>query len=158
MPLQNTASEVGDRPQWILRLLYAPVRGTVGVPIVGATRLMKACFLLDRKLDEEVGAETDFQFRPDKYGPLDPKVYDAIEVLEEDHLIRQKESVKYEGTEYLLTEMGERCGEELFMELSTEEQELITWIKGKHVLNSLSKLLSFVYNQYPEMAENSELV
>ncbi|MFC6723447.1 hypothetical protein ACFQE1_03385 [Halobium palmae] len=118
---------------------------------------MKGLFLVDRKLEEEFGDQTDLNFQPDRYGPLDPKVYDAIESLEEDGLISREESTDYDGTEFALTDSGRSRGQELFEQLQEDRQELISWIKGRHVLQSLSKLLSFVYNQYPKMAENSEL-
>lgn len=155
MTLRKTG--LGDRPEWILRLLYAPVKGQKCMPIVGTTRLMKGCFLLDRRLEEEKRIETDFEFRPDKYGPLDPAVYESVEFLELEGLITTHESERYDGTEYALTSSGKSEAEPLFQQLPDDQKELICWIKGKHVLQSLSKLLSFVYNQYPSMAEKSKL-
>lgn len=150
--------ELGDRPEWILRILYAPARGVTGKPIVGTTRLMKACFLVQRTLDSEFDISTDFEFHPNDYGPLDEKVYKAVEVLEEDNLIRTRESERYNGTEYSLTESGEREAKVLFKDLDQPVQDHLEWIKSRHVLKSLPQLLSFVYNQYPEMASESKLV
>lgn len=157
MSQSQQTGEVGDRAEWILRLLYAPVKGNTALPIVGVTRLMKGCFLMDRRLEEEIGRRTDFEFRPDKYGPLDPLVYDTVEQLERENLLARRESQDYNGTEFALTDDGKREGRNLFDALSDSEQGLLMWIKGKHVLNSLPKLLSFVYNQYPQMAKNSKL-
>lgn len=157
MSIHYKQGKVGDRTEWILRILYAPTKNSDSTPIVGETRLMKACFLVHRKLQEEFGTQTDFEFRPDDYGPLDPLVYDAVEILEETGDIRTAPSEKYNGTEYRLTRSGEEKAKDLFYDLPQGEQELISWIKSKHVLNSLPKLLSFVYNQYPDMAENSKL-
>lgn len=153
------SDELGDRPQWLLRLLYAPAQGNIATPIVGTTRLMKGCFLIHKKLESERGIHTDFSFHPDQYGPLDPKVYDTMELLEEQGLIDSTESRQYTGTEYSLTESGRDEARVLFeQELDQETQDLISWVKSKHVLKSLPKLLSFVYNQYPETTKNSELV
>jgi DNA-binding PadR family transcriptional regulator len=119
--------------------------------------MMKACFLLSKKLESEHNVLTDFEFHPDDYGPLDPEVYSALEQLEERNLIQTIESEEYEGKEYRLTQEGISRGEELFEELSSSERELISWLKGKHILQSLSQLLSFVYNRYPTFAKNSKL-
>lgn len=151
----NTA--IGDRGEWILRILYAPVRGKSAVPIVGKTRMMKACFLAHKKLLNEENIQTDFQFRPDDYGPLDPQVYEALDELERRELITKRESREYDGTEYRLTNKGEKEAMMLFKELSGSERELLSWIKGKHVLKPLSQLLSYVYNRYPKYAEKSKL-
>lgn len=148
---------VGDRPKWILRLLYAPVKGKESMPIVGTTRLMKGCFLLDRRFSDELNIATDFDFHPDKYGPLDPKVYEAVDHLEDLGLLEVEDSEKYEGVEYILTKEGKTVGRREFEEMDEEARELLSWIKSKHVLSPLPKLLSFVYNQYPQMAKESRL-
>lgn len=145
--------DVGNRSEWILRLLYAPVKGRRALPIIGTTRLMKGVFLVDRKLEEEHGVETDFEFQAEKFGPMDERVRDALEALESDGLVVTEPSQRFDGTKYGLTEKGERVAKQRFDELDDELRELLGWIKGQHVLRSLPKLLSFVYNQYPEMAE-----
>ena len=120
--------------------------------------MMKACFLVHRKLESELGISSDFDFRADQYGPLDPKVYDTLEYLEGEDLISAEESEEYDGTEFRVTRIGREYARNLFEELEPEAQDLIIWIKQKHVLSPLSKLLSFVYNQYPETTKNSKLV
>lgn len=153
----KTREEVGDRTDWILRLLYAPAGGEPGKPIVGITRLMKGCFLLHRTLENEFGIQTDFSFRADDYGPLDPLVYDSVEILEEDGLIERTESQKYDGEEFSLTDAGMDRAYTLTEDQPEEVRKHLTWLKSKHVLKSLPKLLSFVYNQYPDMADNSKI-
>lgn len=148
---------IGDRPEWILRMLYAPAGGKKAAPIVGTTRLMKACFLAHKKLQEQEGLETDFSFKADDYGPLDEDVYTAIEELQRRGLVQERESRRYKGTEYSLTPEGRSEAEELYQELSGSERELLSWLKQKHVLKPLSQLLSFVYNRYPNYAENSKI-
>lgn len=148
---------IGDRPRWVLRLLHAPVKGRANIPIVGMTRLMKGCFLVHRKTREEHGIETDFEFHPDDYGPLDPRVYDTVDYLEQQGLLTEEESDRYEGVEFELTRKGQQVAQQEFKNLDEDVQSLISWIKGKHVLRPLPKLLSFVYNQYPRMAKNSKI-
>ena len=155
--VDHTHPRLGDRTNWILRILYTPARDNTAVPIIGNTRLMKACFLTHRTLSSEFSIETDFQFHPDDYGPLDPLVYDTVEYLEEEGLIETSQSARYNGTEYSLTSDGMEDAQQLFEDLAPEVREHMEWLKTKHILKSLSKLLSFVYNQYPDMAENSTI-
>ncbi len=42
------------------------------------------------------------------------------------------------------------------MNLRPEQKSHLSWIKGKHVQQPVAQLLSFVYNKYPDMAENTE--
>lgn len=148
---------LGDRPKWILRLLYAPAEGKSAMPIVGMTRLMKGCFLIHKRLESDLGVETDFEFRPDQYGPLDEKVYDAVEFLQAREFIERTESDKYDGEEFRLTDRGIQEARRLYKDLPYEQRQLISWVKSRHVLKPLPKLLSFVYNEYPETTKESEL-
>jgi len=148
---------LSDREIWILRLLYAPVEGNKPVPIVGTTRLMKGLFLVQRKFEEEFEIDPGFEFQPDKYGPLDERVYEALDSLDEEGLLTREESTEYDGLEYELTFEGERVGRRQFQELAEDQQQMISWIKGRHVLRELSQLLSFVYNRYPNSASESVL-
>jgi len=152
-----THPEFGDRPEWILRILYTPGRGTPEIPIIGNTRMMKACFLVHRTLSSEFEIETDFDFHPADYGPLDPLVYDSLEYLEEEGLIKTSQSERYSGTKYELTRQGSADAKILFEQLDPEVRDHMEWLKSKHILDSLSKLLSFVYNRYPKMAVESKL-
>ncbi|KDS90072.1 hypothetical protein FK85_22480 [Halorubrum saccharovorum] len=120
--------------------------------------MMKACFLLHKRLHSEHGISTDFEFIAGDYGPLDEKVYTTLEGLERNGLIEEVESEQYQGTEYRLTLEGQERAEVLYQQLSDGERNLISWLKGKHVMKPLSQLLSFVYNRYPKYTENSKLV
>lgn len=160
---QSQDDAIEDRAEWILRLLYAPdAYGRRNTPLFGKTRLMKATFLLDRKLEEEFGIETGFDFRPDRYGPLDPGVYQAIERLEERRELNvdepEEHGAKYDLVRYQLTPKGEQRAAELYNELPDEQRKLVEWVKNKHALKKLGRLLTYVYNEYPEMTTESELV
>lgn len=154
---------VRDRAEWILRLLYAPDRhGRKKRPLFGKTRIMKAAFILHRKLEEHFGLETGFDFRPDKYGPLDPEVYSALTYLENEGLITITESDDHDDTydlvKYALTEDGGRKAEELYYDIPEEQRELVDWVKGEHAMKKLGELLTYVYDEYPEMTTKSELI
>lgn len=154
---------VRDRAEWILRLLWAPDEyERTNTPLFGTTRLMKATFLLDRKLEEKFGAETGFDFSPDKYGPFDQGVYDAVNFLANEGNIIVDEphehNEKYDLVRYQLTEHGEKKAKRLYNDLPEGQRELVLWVKNKHALQKLGRLLTYVYNEYPEMTVESELV
>lgn len=155
---------VQDRAEWIARLLYAPDEyDRNNTPLFGRTRLMKATFLLERKLDEKLGMETGFEFHPDKFGPLDPGVYDAVTYGENQGWFRvqqpEEHPDKYDLVKYELADGdGYQKGKELFIGLPEEQQELVRWVKNKHAMKKLGRLLTYVYNEYPKMTENSQLV
>lgn len=154
------STEAGDRTKWILRLLYAPDKQGDSKPIYGRTRLMKACFLLDRKLEEEFRIETDFEFTEGKFGPFDKGVYVAVEYLEQNGFVDIREKQDDDGNEtqgFYLSERGEEQAERLFTELDSDLRNMVAWIKYRHAMRPLGQLLNFVYNQYPNMTTESVL-
>jgi DNA-binding PadR family transcriptional regulator len=122
---------------------------------------MKLTFLLDRKLAEEFDTETGFSFGPDKYGPFDSGVYDATTLLENEGLILIREpdahDGPYETIQYTLTDAGADRAAELYSTLPDGQQELVRWIKQKYGFQTLGRLLTYVYNQYPSMTSESVL-
>jgi hypothetical protein len=147
------------RPEkWILRLLYAPENGESATPIEGRTRLVKGLFLIERMFDEKFSDfnGTGFDFRPYKYGPFDEEIYHTLENLEQRGLVTEQPNGAYEGDLIELTPFGKRIAEPAYDELPTEQQFRLSWIKRRHVQQPVAQLLTFVYRQYPDMAENSE--
>lgn len=164
MAFTSGARPVQVRSEWILRLLYAPDRnGNLKRPIYGKTRLMKPTFLLHRKLNEHFDdVDTGFSFRPDKYGPLDPDVYAAVNVLQNRDFIVVEQpddhDARYDSVKYSLTEKGAREAEDLYYQIPDEQRDLVNWIKREHAMKKLGELLAYVYTQYPDMTTKSELV
>lgn len=150
---KRTSIATDGRREWILRLLYTPVKGDRGIDIVGKRRLMKGCFLLSKKFESIHGYDTHFEFSADRYGPKDDGIERIIGELEQEGLLSTLKDEDVNNTRYSLTEEGERRAEELYRQLNKEERELIHWIKTKYVFDSQSKFLSFLYNQYPEIRE-----
>jgi uncharacterized protein YwgA len=161
-------SSNGERPlrtraEWIARFLWAPDRhDRHNEPLYGRTRLQKAMFLVHRKLDEEFGVDAGFDFEAYKYGPFDNGIYDAVTFMENQGYLRvrteEEHDHSYEMREYKLTEEGESWARELYGDIPEEQQELLRWVKVKHALKKLGRLITYVYNEYPDMTENSELV
>lgn len=148
------SNSLSEQQKWILRLLYAPQAGQR--KIGGKTRLVKGLFLVDRMFREKFGKSTGFEFEAYKYGPFDKEVYNELDELRATDFVEIRETGRYQANDIVLTKDGLKVGKEAFEELSEEEQQLISWIKGKHIQQPVDQLLSFVYNQYPEMADNTE--
>jgi len=122
---------------------------------------MKACFLLDRKLEERIGKSTNFEFIAHKYGPFDKGVYEALEQLEEANhidIVPESKLPSNEGRKYELTPRGKRKAEESYMHLTDRERELLKWVKHRQAERPLGTLLSYVYSNYPTYTTESELV
>lgn len=163
MSIAPPEKDIANRADWIMCLLHAPDRyDRVNRPLYGRTRLMKAAFLLHRNLEDNLDRETGFNFQPDKYGPFDKGVYDAVTFLEnQSYLVKtepEDHSANYEMVKYQLTEKGGKEAKRMFESLSEAERELVKWVKNKHALKKLGRLLTYVYDEYPEMTVNSELV
>lgn len=147
-------SNVGDRREWLLALLYTPVDGAYAQSIQGRTRLMKGAFLLSMKLEEELGIETDFDFRRDKHGPLDPLVFTATEQLQENSKLEIVPVPNNHGGDYYqLTEEGEEEAKAVWERLDEKEQEILQYVKNRHLQQPLAQILNYVYRQYPEYSK-----
>lgn len=159
MPPSRTC-EIGTREEWILRLLYAPDEDGQSRPIYGQKRLMKATFLLQRKLEENFEKSAGFDFTARKYGPHDSNVQTALNCLMELQYVRRTpeelHSSPYEGDELRLTPEGKRKAGQLYDRLSGREQQLVHWVKYKQSMRSLGALMSYVYMEYPDMTTDSE--
>lgn len=147
---------LNEKQKWILRLLYAPQTEKRKTSIEGKTRLVKGLFLVDRMFKEKYGEGTGFEFEAYKYGPFDSDIYDELDALRADELVEIQSTGKYQANNIVLTSDGIEKAEEAFEELTEEQQELLSWIKGKHVQQPVDQLLSFVYNEYPDMADETE--
>lgn len=86
-------AEISVRKLAILAMLAAPdARGAPSAPVVGATRLQKLIFLLDRSMPKISGdrlIKVDLAFEPQRFGPADVRIYQDLEFLEALHHIRR---------------------------------------------------------------------
>jgi len=153
--------DLSDRAKWILRLMYTPGPEGEPEPMFGRTRIMKAAFLVHRKMEEEFNRDIGFDFRAYKYGPFDQGVYEALEELQDRSLVEKTpsrdHSIPREEPRYGLTSAGREKGHELFDSLDPQKQELLKWVRYKQADRPLGSLLSYVYRKYPDMTNNSEI-
>ena len=151
---------LGDRREWILHLLYAPDESGTSQAIYGRTRLMKACFLVDRKLKENFDIKTDFEFFAHKYGPFDKHVYTALEDLEaagKVEIVPDEELSTNDGDKHKLTPKGKQKAAESYAHLPKRQQDLVEWVKYKQSQRPLGALINYVYSNYPSYTTESEI-
>lgn len=110
--------DVDSREEWLLRLLYTPDEDGRSRPLYGQTRIMKAVFLLQKKLEEYFDESVGFDFTAQKYGPHDNGVLEALECLQRKGYVEQVSeklhSSEYEGDEFRLTENGKQEAKKLY--------------------------------------------
>ncbi len=161
-----------SKPELIAILLYLPGKtGNIGEPIVGRTRLMKIVFLLLKEAGLESKKEKPSSFRPYKFGPFDPEVFDTIEALKELGVIEEdaKSSLKSEDdmlaefdepydadTIYKLTPNGIAKVERIVKEMPADLIKKIANYKSIYGGKPLVEILHYVYAKYPKYAVLSE--
>lgn len=159
MPPSRTC-EVGTREEWILRLLYTPDEDGDVRPLYGQKRLVKAMFLLQRKLEENFDKTAEFDFTAGKYGPYDRDVNRALNCLTSHRYVQQTpeelHSLQGEGDKLKLTSKGTQEARKLYERLSEGEQQLLHWVKYKQSMRSLGALMSYIYMEYPDMTTDSD--
>jgi uncharacterized protein YwgA len=161
-----------SKPELIAVLLYVPGRtGNIGEPVVGRTRLMKILFLLLKEAGLESEVEQSSSFKPYKFGPFDPEVFDSIEALKELNIVQEtvKSNTKAEDeilldmdepydtdTTYALTPQGIAKVERIVRQIPADILKKISNYKSIYGGKPLVEILHYVYGKFPKYAELSE--
>ncbi len=146
-----------------LALLYA----TEDRRIEGRTRFQKLVFPAGEELQQHDIEPYDFVSYD--YGPFDKTLLDDLEELENEGLVSIEKTRTFGGDErydYRLTKLGENSYQndrpenqpdtddrERFRKIETVAQEVL----GEYGDPPISNRIEYVYNEYPEYAENSVL-
>ena len=129
--------------------------------IVGRTRLQKLSFLVQKDLEEE-GVDT-LKFIAYDYGPFSKPLIEKEKKLQEMGLLEREEKRSFSGSKkyiYNLTKKGKKSYEhnlesgphaEVLNKLDIASSSVIK----NHNNKSLNGLIEFVYEEYPDTAENS---
>jgi uncharacterized protein YwgA len=165
----------------LIALLYAKGNeNEYGEPIEGITRLDKLMFILYKNPKFEKIIEKGYNFQPDNFGPFAPELFDDIEALKDEKVIKvnssrnpkthaevaaeeintlEEEIIEndYQVKEFKLTEEGIEIGKLIWNGLSIEQQSLLNSMKKFWTDRSLDELLHYVYKKYPETAEKSRI-
>lgn len=169
----------------LLVLLYSEGQeGKVGEPIEGITRLDKLMYLLSNSPEFKDIIKKSYQFEADNFGPFAPELFDDIEALKQENVVKvisqrktkdKTETVDEEQVEkiidqdntvswksyavekYELTDSGKRVASLLFNCLTHQQQEELKKVKTVFGDMSLNSLLHYVYSKYPEMTGKSKI-
>jgi uncharacterized protein len=158
-----------SKPELIALLLYVPgQQGKIGEPIVGSTRLMKIIFLLFEEAKVKELKSTNNSFVAFRFGPYDSEVYDAIEALRILGLVESNKSQDSENSDetelktddqtyFKLTDKGLARIQKMVDKISPELYKILSNYKATYGQKSLSEILQYVYNRYPDYAKRSEV-
>lgn len=131
----------------IILAALAPAGGQEHSPV----QVQKLLFLLDREVPHFVGKH--FDFVPYNYGPFDPEVYRALDILGGQGLVSISRVDNRNA--YALTPAGQRRGEEILSSLPAGARHYIRRV-SKFVMDlTFVQLISAIYKAYPEMRANS---
>lgn len=125
--------------------------------IEGITRFQKLVFLAQ----EETAVDHQYRFVPEKYGPFSHELYDALEQLGAEGLIREQTRTTPGGSETYVYELTDR-GRDLVERIRESEEhdfeglfDAAARLKRRHGYGSLDQLLRYVYESYPVYTANS---
>ena len=125
--------------------------GAIHTPV----QIQKLLFLIDKQLSDRLSVRPFFNFIAYDYGPFDKEIYRLLEDLADNDFVEIIEEKHIRWKRYRLTYSGQKKGEEILSKLEKEVAEHIR--KLSHFVRSVSfaQLVSAIYNEYPEMRENS---
>ena len=111
-------------------------------------RLQILLLVIDREIPEMVGGP-HFDFRPDRFGPRDPQVDEALDALREAGRVRLRERPGY--ATWALTAAGLDAGGVALRRLPMEMRRYVVELARWALALRFSRLLGAVCHRYPEM-------
>ena len=118
--------------------------------------VQKLLFLIDKEAATSTGGP-HFRFEPHGYGPFDSSVYDWLEKLAREGMVRIHESNRYPNRyrTYELTSNGYQCGAAELHRLPEPARSFM--IKAARWIEPLNfeQIVAAIYRRYPEMRANS---
>lgn len=127
--------------------------------IDGRTRLQKLVFLAQEETSTDLPEE--YTFIPYDYGPFSANLLHEVDDLKKEGYITERKVDLSDGEKYVyeLTSAGKRAVSDVRTEFDGDDTGTIKDAANftKSMFNDLpiSRLLEYVYNQYPEYAEQS---
>ncbi len=167
---KNPVFEVDDL---IVVLLASPSQNAaLTARINGSTRLEKLIYLLVSETRVPEVLTESANYVPYHYGPFSKKVYESIDMLEAAGLVRVRvdglpeipdetrqilgsDGAPYAERQFDLTELGLKYFEALKAELPDWALREVADVKQTFGSLPLRQLVRYVYENHPEMTENS---
>lgn len=152
-----------DRRTDVVFLLFR-YAGTIN----GVTKLQKLLFLVEQETEffNEYEDVVSFNFAPYKMGPFSENVYTEIQFLREMGAIETEPMESKFGAEYdaslsnkrfSITPKGMKIATELEVILEPKYRYELSELIAEYNSMDLGKLLEYVYKEYPEFADKSEI-
>lgn len=142
-------------------LPLALLKANDGEEVDGRTRMQKLVFLMQNEFDDAESRLPDtYTYVPYDYGPFARGLYDDLDrlkakrVIEEDPIEMPDGTIKYD---YRLGENAEEYLSNIPDQKFKDALEIAKKIKSDFNDEELPSLIDYVYNNYPDYAENSVL-
>lgn len=176
-----------DKTEAMLLLLYSPgTDEKFNEPIIGITRLTKLVYLLQQEggiksdfefipykmgpYSSDIYTEIEFQRnfpRPDKpilsvvSSASSNKTYSLEQTKYLEDMAEAEDSAASPtevDASYSLTDLGEKLAKKVWENTPEDQRKSFRRIKEKYASLPLNKLLRYVYDSYPDMTKNSEII
>lgn len=134
----------------ILLAALATAEGAIHTPV----QIQKLLFLIDKKIPTLIGGPY-FNFSPYAYGPFDVEIYNLLEELAQEQNVEIISNPNLRWSKYRLTIKGQKKGEEILNTLDKKAADYIKELSSFVRSLSFAELVAAIYNEYPEMKENS---
>ncbi len=138
-----------NRRDFVLAAL-AVSKGEEHTPV----QVQKLFFLLEEKLASRIGSP-HFKFVPFDYGPFDHNVYQQLEELESEGLVKINQNPRTGFKTFSVNSTGIIAGNIILDELDPSIVEYMQRLSGWVRSRSFAELVSSVYEHFPKMKVNS---
>jgi predicted HTH domain antitoxin len=143
------ASQLEKIERFFFMLLYAPIDGSLFVPVQGETWLQKEMYALSRIFPD---IEEDADFEAYHYGSFSESVDEV-----KDQYKNSKYVTRDPRGQLQLSAKGLELAEEVWRAATFEERRAVQEVKQAYNDMGRDELLLFMYGTYPETAENSDV-
>lgn len=135
-------------------LLLSVLTTANGAPFT-PVQIQKAVFLIARNAPKIVTDGPNYEFAPYDYGPFDRNVYLDAELLSAAGDVVVAPSPEGRWSTYAASESGRIRGQKLLDNLPAQLREYLAAVSKWVRAQSFGSLVRSIYDQYPEMRENS---
>ena len=118
-------------------------------------QIQKAIFLVTRNLPDLVDEDRSYRFQPYDYGPFDSQVYSDARELRNRGLALISTAASGNWSTYAASEQGYLEGRQILDRIAPRDRNYIRRISRWVRELSFAQLVAAIYNEYPEMRENS---
>jgi DNA-binding PadR family transcriptional regulator len=142
---------VPGREDWLLLLIDRDATGAGGPDALDPVRIQKGMFLLSKR-----GPKRDlYHFRPYNWGPFSSTVYGDLNLLENEALIAREQEPGRAWVRFRTTANGSERARAIAEDLKPSTVQWMAATRRFLTTRSFTRLLSDVYDEYPEYATES---